>query len=398
MKIKPITSANFKSIVLKPANQKVNEPVKAPGLLITSTACLGIYNSPVVKHRPKKVSSEEIEKKFIELGYVKDDKGTLTKKLTPEELSDLREKHKPFVYYYQFEYEGSYEKMEHDPYFKIFKKIIEKPIKKNRLHNFENFINIDKGIGRRMFEKDFEKLYMLFSILSLNDSIPDLKFICKEDKKNFKIIENLLNADINDKLIHVLLSFKTTGYLSINSALRKKGEIKYYDIESYIQEKINILSSFLDKQILPQNIRLYRGEGYDILENVKLLNGETINLAQIMEDAAKNNNQEEIMQIKNLIKNNKITVIQPSFMSTTSDSGIAEKHLVEPLINEKDGIFWTFELEPDTKGAYVEALNLDRSFSDEKEFLLNKNVKIEIQEADFDEYNKYWVIKAKISN
>ena len=83
-------------------------------------------------------------------------------------------------------------------------------------------------------------------------------------------------------------------------------------------------------------------------------------------------------------------------MSTPLDENVADGFASQ--YSEEDKVIWEFTLKPNTKGIFIEGLNMFGIYADEEEVLLQKNSKITLTDIDFNSDNGVWYIKAKVSN
>lgn len=108
--------------------------------------------------------------------------------------------------------------------------------------------------------------------------------------------------------VRAILNYKSAGFREINKSLIS-GEITP---ES--QKVINVISQAIEPHVISAPITLYRGESLDILKKVKNSDGQTLNLAEILEKAQKEDNLKET--IETLLSKNP-EVEQKAFMSTS---------------------------------------------------------------------------------
>lgn len=180
--------------------------------------------------------------------------------------------------------------------------------------------------------------------------------------------------------VRAILNYKSAGFREINKSLIS-GEITP---ES--QKVINAISQAIEPHVISAPITLYRGESLDILKKVKNSDGQTLNLAEILEKAQKEDNLKET--IETLLSKNP-EVEQKAFMSTS----LSDKFLGRNTVN------WILSPEPGTRGLFLETLPVADT-GQELEVLLQKNAKLKIQEIKPKEHpgGTQWYIKAKVSN
>ena len=156
-----------------------------------------------------------------------------------------------------------------------------------------------------------------------------------------------------------------------------------------VERFINKVSNYIDTQKIDEGTTLYRGERFYVLDNVKLSDGKTVNLAEMMKNAVESKNHDEIKKVEKYIKDSNITATQPAFMSATINNNND--------FERKDWIYWTLTTEKNTKGVYLENLNTS-FYSFQDEVLLQKDSKIQIQDAKYDSNKNIWYLRGKISN
>lgn len=368
MKIQPINTIAIKSFFPK---SKVTKPINLnpvlPAALMTTATASAIAAAAMIK---KEVSVNDIEKKLTENGFVKDEYGEFSKTFSPEEANELSNKIGPHI----------------NEYRKIFKT----PLQKETLILFKDFLNIDKEKGAKLLEKNFNKTLTTFLILGYNGRLKSFIDKCKENKNYFGLIENIANCDIESHLKSIA-SYKTDTLCSINFVLRKQ----YADntkIPSHMQTEINNISNCINTQPIKNPIKLYRGEGYEVLSKVKLENGKTLDLAKLMLKAKESNNPQKIKKVRELILNHEIKAFQPGFLSTSTNKRIGEKFACSNCI------LWEITTKPKTKGVFVEGLNITGYYSSEDEVLLQKGTTLKINDAKYDKETKNWIICAEASN
>jgi hypothetical protein len=373
MKINPIS--------IKPTNIKTRfhtkcyqNPIAQSHDLMSKTAALAITSNVIIDKNEIKIS--DIKKKLFDFGY-KENNDKLQKTVSSEEYDKLKEKY------------GKYSDN--------IKTLYNEPIDNNMVNEFKSFIN--NKDGKELFKTHFNEIFTSFLILQKN---PKTYKTCKKDKNIFKMIENIAKADFNSDEINTIYDWKGKSGQGLANAvqntLRGHFKVAYSPIFDKITEYKENLSSIIDKQTLPEDIKLYRREGYEIFNNLKM-NNEKTSLSSLMEEASFSENKEAINKIKEFILDNKIEVIQPAFMATSTDCEFTKDFIGVDGIDQTDkGILWILSPQKNTKGMFIEAINASGYANRENEVLLQKNSTMQIDAADYDFKNNLWIIKAKVSN
>lgn len=348
------------------AETTVSNPVKAAGL-VSAVAASALAASAMLN---PEITVNGIENKLLKSGYQKDENGNLIKKFTPQQKEELEKKygypHKNFV------------------------KLYETPLKPQDLKEFKEFAEINKEKGKKLYNNHFDNLFLTYLIMKNNGMISSFQADCQNNKDNYTLVENIVKSNPSE-YVGIASDYKADCSSEWSTALRVQANDSGYKMDKFTQNSINKLSDFINTQTVPESVKLYRGEGYEVLNNVQLDNGKIINLGDMMKEAATYNDENMINEIKELVLDNEITAVQPGFMSTTLNHGMSDAF----ALNRID---WEFEVAPNTKGAYIDASNLVNLFSRENEVLLQKGSKIKIKDIEFDNEKCVWKLKAEVSN
>lgn len=266
-----------------------------------------------------------------------------------------------------------------------FAEVIRKPVTKETKDAFKGFLALGKT--KEFITKNFLGLFAMFSILRNNDG---LRFNCGEAiYSNYKNYSEMFRNIITNppKKGSVLESFKQYKGLDcgkINGRLRGTYDLKDKKVDNEIKD----LKKYIDTQVIKEPISLYRGEGTDILEKVKMRDGSTVNFAQMLLDATKD--KEKTQKLNEFLLDHDVVATQPSFMSTTTN----------PFLAKDFGggqIFWDLKTAPNTKACFIEPLQI-KSPMYEDEVLVQAGSKIRIKEAKFDENQGIWFLRGEVFN
>ncbi|MBP3925067.1 hypothetical protein J6E39_07495 [bacterium] len=152
-----------------------------------------------------------------------------------------------------------------------------------------------------------------------------------------------------------------------------------------IQQHIDNITAYIDKQAIKEPIKVYRDDSYGIIDIVQLSNGKSLGnelraIAQIKDVKTRE-------QLLDNIRYEDIMINQERFMSTSMCEDVH--------FNESD-IRWEFDLPAGTKGTFIESYNTETTKGNQTEFLLQRNSQISIKDIEYE--NGVWKIYADIKN
>ena len=332
----------------------------------------------------KNITVDDIENKFKQKGFSTNDRGFLQIKLTPEQEQKIDKRFGNFATNLKWW-------------------IQQANIDKEDLKEFQSFINTDKKLGQEMFNKHFDNLVDNYFLVKKNKPVYEK---IKQDKNVFKLFANIVNNEFTTDEINSIYEWNGKSYIGIAHkalvALREQAKNPNLKIEKEVQTYINNLSNAIKTQEIPEKTTLYRGEGFEVLNNVKLENGKIVNIGEAMKKATESNDAKQIAAVKEFFADNKITATQPGFISTSINKDIPNYFVgskYNSSMNASAGIIWELSTTKGTKGFFVEGINSESSASMEQEILLQKGSKIsDITSVEYKPEHKIWTIKAKVSN
>ncbi|MBR1754648.1 hypothetical protein IJ732_07425 [bacterium] len=371
MKVNPVINSFSKLIPVAKTEVKnaVSNPIKNHKTMMSAAAASAIAAATMVRPKTKEVSVQDIENKLLENNYIKDNlDDCFVRTLSKKEEKEIDEQFGNLA--------------------NSYKNLIAKPIYYEDIEEMRDFINLNKKNSQNIINNNFKNFLTLYLILESQKNRIDYHELCEENKNYLSLINNIVNNKLDVDNIQNCYSYKIDTSSNWNYSLRQKAE-NNIEIPDYLEPKINKMVSYIDTQNIEKPIKLYRGEGFQVLNNIKLQNGETVNLGNLMRDTG--DNPENESKVKEILLDNEISAVQHGFLSTSMDKSLAKRFA-------RNHILWEFTTEPNTKGLYIEGVNLNGIFSDEKEVLLQKDSKITIQSADYDGSKNSWYIKAKVSN
>lgn len=168
-----------------------------------------------------------------------------------------------------------------------------------------------------------------------------------------------------ENVVEALHYYKSDSW-QINTALTNKKNNKYAPISPEVQARIDAISKYMETQALTEPMHVYRGEGFEVLQSVKLANGQT--LASALQKLQYTTDLAAADKIVFEVLQSNYEAYQERFMSTS---------FLESSCFGGD-ISWDLELPAGTKGTYLEAQNVTGTFAHEVEYLVGKDAKIEI--------------------
>lgn len=368
MKITPIKNINYNfHKPIKHNIAKVSNPIKNDTPFMSVETAAAIFAASMVKPA---ITKKDIEDKLLQHGFEKLENDEYKKDISAEKEEELRGKMSFFV--------------------KNYKKYFDKPLQQYTIEWFRDFLNIDSNVGHKLLDKNFDNTLLTFLILGNNCRLKTFETKCEEDKNYFGLIENIAKSDMENNL-YSFAAYKMDSDSAMNMELRKKAKNPDYEIQAYLKKDIDNISNYIDKQIIKNPIKLYRSEGYEILDNVQTDDGKVVNLSEMMLKAKENDDAEIVNQIREFVLDNKVTAIQDGFMSTS----ISKERGTDFF---KNGIAWEITTAPNTKGVFVEGLNISAMYPSEDEVLLQKGTKLLINDIQYDKDEKRWTVFATASN
>lgn len=380
VRIEPVKIFNNRSIP-KAVKKTVSNPMLKKSLLVSSAGASAIAAAAMIKTSPKGISTEDIENKLKEKGYRKNEYDYYQlPEVSEEKAARIKEKYGKvygdnMIWKYKNDFEpGDIEKL-------------------------KNFLNIDKKMGEKMLNKHFDNLMDTYLTLTARPDF-NLGMKLRENKELYTLITNIITTDFDKNSLESVYNWKGKSHVSVagdaQNFLRGCNKTISKDAKEFTEN----LSKAIDTQKLPESITLYRREGMEVLKSIMAHSDRKLNLSLIMQEISKMEHPEdELKKLKEFIADNEITAVQPSFMATSVDKDLVN-HFEGP--KGPDGgdknIIWTFNVAPNTKGLYIEALNASGLAFYEQEVLLQKGTKITLEDIDYNKMNGMWKIKARVSN
>ena len=216
----------------------------------------------------------------------------------------------------------------------------------------------------------------------------------QKNPEQVELINNVIKNPLNRDTFDAFTGYKRNNYSNINYELRKKAMYPEYQITAWNIKDVENIGQYIETQKISKPINLYRAESIEGLRHVQTADGKRINLIDMMEEAVSSKKPENIAKVREFVLDNEITAVQDGYLSTSIDKNFVDTS----CFKEKTGIIWSLKTAPDTKGMFMEAINLPQMNSDENEILLQKGSKIKITDIQYNKSKKMWEISGEISN
>ena len=367
---KPINKGNFKSVPIKSV---------AIGAGLVSAACLaGQVAAQKSKGenslQNKPLDDSDIRLLFEKHHYVKNDCGDYRKQLSPEEWKEIQKSNDMNVRHNEkLRYERLY---------------------RENISEFKDFLNLANGKAIPYVDKFFDNLVNVF-ISFRNSKIIDRHIKSTENNPAHQdLVLDVITRPTNVLVDSYLMNYKTDGYHEINDFLRCKHQGK--DVcNAVVENRIKVISDYLDTQEVKGPIKAYRTEGFSVLSKVKINDTQSVNLKAIMNQIDntedKTQKREKLLKLKEFVLDNEIKAHQPSFLSTSLREDLDKFFGLKNVV-------WEFNIPKGTKGVYIEAMNSQGIMAREDEFLIQKGSTITINSIDYDFEKNLWKLKADVSH
>lgn len=253
-------------------------------------------------------------------------------------------------------------------------------------HGYKEFLdsNIDVLIGFASAHKNIDgKLVSLYENLG-----PESLAVIKDAKEQFNqgTIEDKYLQAIQDR-IAMSTPIEIYRYVDCPEKLpdrvySDRFEGLYWEKETCLKEieNIKLIQEFINTQSVPNDMIVYRVQGYNVMKNVKI--GDS-NLADIMQDAVKNGNVDEVVKMLN---NSDIIVHNDNHLGTslTPHSIFSNNHPIK----------WEISVPEGSKGVFLESAIPEGAIYSEVEFLIQMGSGFKIKEVEYKD--GVWNIKADL--
>ena len=247
------------------------------------------------------------------------------------------------------------------------------------MHNGK-YINTWRGYTLTDDIPNIEKLALFVRSLKRIDKLEFYKKLKESDWEN--CIDGIINKPKD--VIAPLMEYKFDSR-DINNAISNK------NFTPKILDKINRIKNFLDKQLLKNEMQVYRGEGsFGVFDSVVLDTQNNTTLRPVLKkfteeiEAGLKSDKDISKFIKEHLDGALIT--QERFMSTAIEPSAIEKYA--------EKVFWDIQVPAKSKASMIESYNVERE--SEAELLIQKMSQLLIKEARYDRPQKRWYLKAEL--
>ena len=224
-----------------------------------------------------------------------------------------------------------------------------------------------------------------------------------------------LKEDMSSKS-QMVIHLSRIAISSITLALLRKNTIpsgniprKIQKITSYLNpailDQIAHIESYISTQVIPEDLSLYRVEGYygggnsyGCLGSITLTNGKTLDVA--LEEAVAGG-EDAIKAMEKSISMGELDLETGKFKKYVA---VNERFTSTRLLKSGNGsagsgkVVWEFNIKKGSKAVFMEGNNITGSLSGECEVILQKDSQFIITEIKYDKNIKKWVVKADVVN
>ncbi|MDO5436575.1 MAG: ADP-ribosyltransferase [bacterium] len=261
---------------------------------------------------------------------------------------------------------------------------IQSPLSSYDMTDLRKLMNVCDGKYAEYFSENMTELVAFYKVLrSGSDSV--FHNFDKFTPAQWDAIMNTTKYKVPIDTVEALASYKGSSYY-INSALTQMKKNPSYSPSGDTMKYIDSITSYIDTQAISQPMTVYRGEGYQVLESVKVGNK---TLAQLMQEAAVGGDTSKITSLIDMVESGgNYVATQERFMSTSLLSN-SSFH---------DALMWELEMPAGSKGVFLEGANITGSLNSEVEYLVQRGSKIRIKQMDYDYKKHRWHLKGELIN
>lgn len=251
------------------------------------------------------------------------------------------------------------------------------------------------------------------SSTTINISLTTLKVvenIIKAKSKGIELPSNVLaqidvvlkygKYEVDNKILDILSRIKSGEDVSIPEIQK----ITSY-LNPAILDQIAHIESYISTQVIPEDLSLYRVEGYygggnsyGCLGSITLTNGKTLDVA--LEEAVAGG-EDAIKAMEKSISMGELDLETGKFKKYVA---VNERFTSTRLLKSGNGsagsgkVVWEFNIKKGSKAVFMEGNNITGSLSGECEVILQKDSQFIITDIKYDKNIKKWVVKADVVN
>lgn len=304
------------------------------------------------QHTPKQITKDNLQNLLTNSIYTKNTSGNYVIDSNKQE--------------YQ-EYMKAIEQHCGKGYSKQVKNYLSSSIDDTMLDNMLNMLNYDNGKFIDIFTEDIKSFVIFYNAVKQS-----IKNINNLSSAQWEALVNSFIHPANKDEIQSVIFYKSMHYKYINEALTAQ-KTEGTPPKEDIKRTIDNLTSYIQTQEVPQDMVVYRGEGYQVLNSagnvtVQFSDGSSTTkpLGDLLQDAVsypENRRNELIDQLLNM----NLVATQERFMSTSAEKKSSFCGIVE----------WELTVPAGSHALYAELANLaDGNNQHEREFLLQRDSQI----------------------
>ena len=260
-------------------------------------------------------------------------------------------------------------------------------INTQQLRNMVDMLNYNNGEFIDIFTKDIKSFVIFY-----NAVMNSFGMIGKKDeiaKKQWGALVNSFIHPANKDELAAVKYYKGSGYHNINGALTQQKQYPGYTPSQYVQKQIDVLTSYIQTQEVPNDMTVFRGEGLQVLNSagnvtVNFEDGSSITkpLGDLLKEAMIYSPEKRNELIDSLLDNDFVAT-QERFMSVAAKNPFG------------GDLQWKLTVPAGSHALYLEVPNVDHVNEDEKEFLLQRDSQIAFKGVSF--ANGKWTIHGTIN-
>ena len=320
-----------------------------------------INTKTLVPSIQSRVDEQTLKSLLGQCGVVKDGYGTYSMKLTQEYKDAIVDKYGAST--------GS----------QIISRI-QDTLDSSDLDKMLKLINVADGKYAQYFANDMTEFVAFYQVIKKGYVFSNFD---KFSPAQWDAIINTTKYKVPVSTLEALSSYKGSSS-SINSALTTMKNHPSYTPPSSVKSQIDAITQYIDTQSITDGIKVYRGEGFEVLGSVEI-NGKK--LSKLMEDALYYGDQKQIDDLIYMIEQGNYIAHQERFMSTS---------LLKKSAFNNNMVVWELDVPAGSKGVFLEGCNITGQLSNECEYLLQRGCKILIKHAELK--NGKWHLQGSIVN
>lgn len=327
------------------------------------------------QHTPKSITEDELQNLLTNSIYTKNSSGNYVIDVNKSEYKD-------YIQAIEQHCGKKYSKIVKDNY-------LSSSINNDMLKDMLQMLNYDNGKFIDIFTKDIKSFVIFYN--DVKKSIDDLTEI--EPEKWEALVNSFINPANQDEIQSVI--YYKYDSCDINGALtmqKTQGTLP----RGNIKKTIDNLTSYIQTQEVPQDMVVYRGEGYSVLNStgnvtVQFSDGSSTTkpLGDLLQDAVSYPEEKRLHLVDQLLNMN-LVATQERFISTSAKEKACFHH---------ENVEWELTVPAGSHALYVELANLTSydNHQYEKEFILQRDSQITITAIIYNDEKKKWICKGIVN-